>query len=296
MDLNRLNLFLNVAREGSISRASAKVFLSQPALSLQIQALESELNIQLFERHNRGLILTDEGKTLFERAKILVEWEEETLLALQDQAEPKGTLKIGTYTTISSYLLPGKLKPFFEAYPGIELNYDYCSVEDALIKLKARELDMIIMSEIPDLNDLIKIPLLKDKLVLVSSINNKKIPKKISPAELSQFPFLTYPHKFDYCYREIDKKLGKHLSKAPRPIVSESFDTLKQSLLHDLGISFMPHYLITKELEEKKLKQIELSGINLPIQFFLVLRPEYTRSARIRVLKEFLCQNLSATV
>lgn len=288
MDLNRLSLFLKVAEAGSLSKASAKAFLSQPALSLQIQALEEELKLKLFERHNRGLILTEEGRLLFERAKLLMDWEEETLSILEDQKKPAGLVRIGTYTTISSYLLPSRLHSFLHAYPDIELNYDYSSMDAAIEKVKRRELDMLIMSEVPDQDSLIKIPLSRDKLVLVASGKNKVIPAKLTPSELGEVRFLTYPHKFDYCYREIEKKLGRYLEKAARPITSESFDTLKQSLIHDLGIGFMPRYLIERELADKTLREIELKGIQLPIQFWMVLRPDFIRSHKLRVLKEHL--------
>jgi LysR family nitrogen assimilation transcriptional regulator len=208
MNLNRIQLFIKVAEAGSISRAAPKVFLSQPALSLQIQALEEELKVRLFDRHNRGLVLTEEGKLLYERAGILAEWEEETLNILENQKKPAGIIRIGTYTTISSYLLPAKLKPFLDTYPEIELYYEYCSVDDAIEKLKLRELDMIIMSEIPAVDTLIKVPMAKDKLILVASGKNKFVPSRISPSELAGYRFLTYPHKYDYCSGEIESRRG----------------------------------------------------------------------------------------
>lgn len=287
MNLSRIQYFLKVAELGSISKACSHVFLSQPALTLQIQALEEELGMKLFERHNRGLTLTSSGELLYQRAATLINWQQETLEELNREKLPKGTIRIGTYTTASSYLLPEMLKEFFKSFPEINIEYDYSSVEESINKLKRLEADCLIMSEVPEVEGLKKIPLRSDKLVLVASSRNKKVPAKITPKELENYAFLKYPHKFDYCYREVERKLGKYLAKAPTPVTSESFDTLKQSLLADLGISFMPKYLIEKELQDKTLRTIELSGISLPIQFYLVVKEEDRLSRRVEVLRDF---------
>ncbi len=288
MNLTRIPYFLKVAELGSISKAAPLVFLSQPALTLQIQALELELGLKLFERMHRGLKLTAQGERLYQRAKLLHDWERETMSALEEESRPTGVLKIGTYTTASSYLLTPKLKAFFLEYPQLSIHYDYSNVESAIDKLKAFELDCLIMSEVPEIDGLKKIPLLHDELVLVAAGKNKSVPTRLAPKDLANFPFLAYPHKFDFCYREVERKLGKHLAKASTPIISESFDTLKQSLLHDLGISFMPRYLIERELRDRTLRIVELSGIHIPIQFFFVVNAFTKMNARTRALKEFL--------
>lgn len=288
MNLTRIYYFLKVAELGSVSKASAQVFLSQPALSLQIQALEEELGLKLFERHNRGLILTSQGHVLYQRSKALVEWEKETIEQLQNEDLPRGVIRIGTYTTASSYLLPNRLKKFFTQYPNISLEYDYANIETAIEKLKKLELDCLIMSEVPEIDGIHKYLFKSDELVLVASSKNKKTPGKITPKDLAHYSFLKYPHKFDHCYREIERKLGKYLHQAPCPITSESFDTLKQSLLADLGISFMPHYLVEKEIKDKSLRVIELSGISLPIQFYFVVKANSKLNSRVKAFKDFL--------
>lgn len=288
MNLTRIPYFLKVAELGSISKATSEVFLSQPALTLQIQALEEELGFALFERHNRGLTLTAQGERLYERAKLLREWQRETSALLEAEDRLQGTIKIGTYTTASSYLLAPWLKKFFKDHPEISIEYDYGSVEAAIQKLKKLDLDCLIMSEIPEIEGLKKIPLAQDQLLLVASSKNKEVPARLTPRELANYPFLAYPHKFDFCYREVERKLGKYLALAPTPIISESFDTLKQSLLQDIGITFMPKYLIERELKEKVLRPIEVTGLHLPIQFYFVIRANSKLSGRVTALQNFL--------
>jgi len=271
VDLNKIKYFQVVASTLNISKACQLVHLSQPALSLQIKGLEVEIGVKLFERSNRGLILTEEGAKLLEQANLLIDWQRETKDILFDLNQASGNLKIGTYTTASSYLLSPILDSFFKSYNDINIAYNYSSTDEIIEKIKKLELDCAVISEVPDDQGITKIPFYQNELVLAASSKNK-IPSKIKPSEISDYPFLSYPLRLDYCYKEVERKIGKYLKKSRIRIESESFDTLKQSLLSNLGITFMPRYLIENELKMKKLKIIYIHGLSLPIQFSLVIK------------------------
>ena len=284
MDLNKIKHFQAVAKTLNISKACKFVHLSQPALSLSIQSLEHDLGIRLFERNNRGLILTEEGRKLFERSQLLLDWESETEDIINDLNRPKGSISIGTYTTGSSYLITPRLNNFLKQYPEININYDYSDTDEIINKIKNLELDCAIISEVPDDLGIEKIPFFSNELLLVAS-DKYKISNKINPSELSQYDFLSYPLRSDYCYREIDKKVGKFIKNIK--ITSTSFDTLKQSLLHGLGITFMPEYLITNELKNKKLRKIEIKGLKLPIQFSFITKKDRKLPKKVEVFKNY---------
>lgn len=288
MDLSKLLTFKAVADTGSISAATARVHLSQPALSLQLQALEHELGLKLFERSNRGLILTEEGELLKSRVILLEEWISETNDLLSGLKSYSGKLNIGTYTTASSYLLSPKLPIFFKKYPAIEISYSYLSSDEIIRKVKNLELDCAILSDLPEDDGIELLPFFQNELILVCSAKNKTIPSELTKEDLASYPFLSYPLKNDYCYREVDRKFGKYIKSAPKPIESESFDTLKQSLINDIGISFMPEYLIKQDLQEKKLRQIKLKAPALPVKFSMITRKGKILSKKMEAFKEFL--------
>lgn len=291
MDIAKILSFKAVADAGSISGACSKVHLSQPALSLQIQALEYELGIKLFERHNRGLLLTEEGEALRSRAVMLEEWLSETNSMLAGLKSHEGKIRIGTYTTASSYLLAPKLSAFFSKYPKIEISYQYLTTEEILRKVKNLELDCAVISEVPADDGIDIEPFFDNELILVASSKNKIIPNELTKEELALYPFLSYPLRFDYCYREVDKRFGKYLKSAPMPIESESFDTLKQSLLNDLGMTFMPEYLVKHELKDKKLRKIKIKSPDLPIRFSIITKKDRKLPPRLEVFREFLKNN-----
>lgn len=287
MDLNKIKYFQAVASTLNISKACKLVHLSQPALSLQIQSLENDLGFKLFERNNRGLILTEEGDKLFERSQLLIEWIKETQDTINDLNEPKGKVTVGTYTTASSYLITPKLKPFMNKYNDISISYDYSDTDSIITKIKNLELDCAIISEVPNDPGIEKLPFFNNELILVAH-KDRKIPKVITPSQLTEIDFLSYPLRLDYCYMEVERKLGKYLKKSNNIIESTSFDTLKQSLLADLGITFMPEYLITNQLKSKIIKPIHIKGIKLPIQFSFITKKERRLPKRIQVFKDYL--------
>lgn len=286
MDLNKFRYFQAVATTLNVSKAAKLVHLSQPALSLQIKSLEQELGLKLFERNNRGLILTEEGKKLFERSQLLRDWEKETKDTLNELNEPQGKVSIGTYTTASSYLITPRLKPFLQNFNQISITYDYSDTDTIISKVKNLELDCAIISEVPDDFGIEKTPFLNSKLILVSH-RDRKFLKEITPSQLSQIDFLSYPLRLDYCYMEVERKLGKFLKKSNNIIESTSFDTLKQSLLANLGISFMPEYLIKDELNSKILIPTKIKGVKLPIQFSFITKKGRKLPRRVQEFKNY---------
>ncbi len=287
MDLNKIKYFHAVANTLNISKASKLVHLSQPALSIQIQNLEHELDLKLFSRTNRGLALTEEGKKLLISANELIRWQQTTLENINELKNISGCIKIGSYTTASSYLLPSLIAPFLKKHPEVKISYDYSDTDIIIEKIKNLELDCAIISEAPKTTGLSIKQFFSSELILVAA-KKRKIPKKLSAKDIEDYPFLSYPLRRDYCYRMVEKKVGKHLAKTNVAIESTSFDTLKHSLLEDIGITFMPRYLIEKELNSGLIKEIQLKGLKLPIEFSIVTKKDKKISNRVKMLIDYI--------
>lgn len=122
MDIDQMRGFLETARERSFTRAAEKLFLTQPAVSLQIKALETELGTPLFERRGKRVLLTQAGQVLFLRAEEilnLVARAQQDIAALDDLKA--GRLCIGTSDTNCAYVLPPVIQAFRAAYPGVDI-------------------------------------------------------------------------------------------------------------------------------------------------------------------------------
>ena len=152
--LKQLRAFCHAARTGSVSAAADKIFLSQPTVSLQIQALEREFDTVLFERRGPKIRLTPEGQLLFEMAAPLVEGMDRLhdAFAVQCGRVDQGVLNIAAGESTILYILPEPVRSFVQQYPGIELKLHNVTGRDGLAMLRADEADLAVGSlmEVPD--------------------------------------------------------------------------------------------------------------------------------------------------
>jgi DNA-binding transcriptional LysR family regulator len=154
MDWDKLRIFHAVASAGSFTHAGQTLGLSQSAVSRQISALEEEISTPLFQRHARGLTLTDEGELLYGAvADVLsrLAAAEEQLKNIHDS--PRGTLKITSSHGIGAYWLLPRMKEFLKEYPEIEI---HLLMDDHELDLSQREADLAIRMRAPVQADLIQ--------------------------------------------------------------------------------------------------------------------------------------------
>jgi len=131
MDTTLLRAFLETADAGSLSRAARSLELSQPSLTGQIQRLEQHLATALFDRHGRGVTLTEAGKALYPRARRILDAVRETEDAMRrEAAEGAGTLSVGAIPTVAPYVLPAAIQRLRARHAAmrVELREDYSAV------------------------------------------------------------------------------------------------------------------------------------------------------------------------
>lgn len=122
LNLSFLQSFLAVASSGSFTVAAKKLFITQPAVSQHVNALEKELGVKLFMRRGRGIVLTDEGRFLQKKTEELMKTLEDVQASLQDKNElRRGKIRLGV-TELPVYLLPPVLLEFKKRYPGVEIS------------------------------------------------------------------------------------------------------------------------------------------------------------------------------
>ena len=154
MDWDKLRIFHAVASAGSFTHAGQMLTLSQSAVSRQISALEDEISTPLFQRHARGLTLTDEGELLYGAVSDVLNRLADVEEALKNvQEAPRGTLKVTSSHGIGTYWLLPKLEEFLKDCPEVEL---HLVMEDRELDLAQREADLAIRMRAPVQADLIQ--------------------------------------------------------------------------------------------------------------------------------------------
>jgi len=197
MELQELKGFIAVARNGSFSTAAEKTFRTQPAISLQIQSLENELGVKLFDRISpRKLELTEEGRKLLELASPVMDNYEALKPRFNEEIgkKLKGSIRIATHTSVMSFILPGVIKKFKKKYPECELSIINRGRKEILAMLSNGEIDLGITSlkSIPKNIDYRSFA--EYKRVLICSKKHPLSQKKtITLKDLSEYPLILSP-------------------------------------------------------------------------------------------------------
>lgn len=193
MDLRVLRYFLTVAREGSITRAAERLFLTQPTLSKQLQDLESELGCRLFDRGGRRITLTEEGLLLRRRAEELLALAERTRLELSKTEDTlSGTVSIGGGETEAMRFIGRAAHALLKRHPQLRLHLHSGNAEDIKARLEQGTLDFGLFIEPTELNryDVLRLPAWDSWGLLVRTDHPLASHAAVTPKDLAGLPLL----------------------------------------------------------------------------------------------------------
>ncbi len=278
MDFDQLITFLEVARQGSFSRAGEKVFRSQSAVSAQIRQLEQEYGDRLLDRSGKTVKLTPAGQIFYEYALRLKSLRDESLVAVADHGQtPRGTLMVGANEATCLYVLPEVFAEYCHRYPDVQIsiyrNFTYKIVE----KLENGSLDVGILS-LPVQSPSLKIqPIFRDRLMLMVSPQNPLAKLKSAPvSELVKYPLLL--PKTGHTRRLLDKLFREYNTELKVRMELPSIGMIKSFVAADLGVSLISASFARDEVATGRVKLIELEGAELWRELGLAYRRDRTLS------------------
>ena len=286
MDWDKLRIFHAVADAGSFTHAGHELALSQSAVSRQISALETDLNVPLFHRHARGLILTEQGEVLYRTAHDVFTKLAAAKTRLMDSKEkPSGELRITTTVGLGSVWLTPRIKEFTELYPQISVTL---LLEDRELDLSMREADVAIRLRRPTQPDLIQRKLfVVHHHVYASTDYIKKygIPKSID--DLDKHKILTFGQAPGYLTTINWLERAGRAEDNPRPValrVNNAYG-LRRAVQAGVGIASLADYIVAAD---SNLVQIDLP-IELPeFDSYFVYPEELKTVARVQVFRDFV--------
>jgi DNA-binding transcriptional LysR family regulator len=258
--LSQVEGFVEVARQGNLSRAAATLFVTQPALTARLQSLEQELGGELFVRSRRGMELTDLGRAFLPYA-------ERALVSLRDGSElvsdlrrgGAGELRLGAAPAVSTYVLPGLLVRFTERYPNVRLVVRTGHSEEILEMALRNEIEIGLVRELR--HPLIESrPLYEDDVVLVAhpthpfAASGSIRVERIGEARLILFDRTS-------SYYDLTNAMFRAAGVSPRGVMElDNIDAAKQMVGHGLGIALLPHTAVAGELRDGRLVAITIAG------------------------------------
>ncbi len=287
MDWDKLRIFHEAAEAGSFTHAGEKLNMSQSAVSRQVSALEAELNVTLFNRHARGLKLTEQGEMLYRTAHEVFQKLQTTQTKLADsKTKPFGDLRVTTTVALGSSWLAPRIGEFIELYPDIrvELMLEYDQLD-----LTMREADVGIWLKAPTQGDLIQRRLFTVHIHVYASSGYLKrfgLPKDL--ADLDNHRILTFGGVAPLQIREINwlETAGLEGNEKRDPVLRvNNLYALKRACQRGLGLAILPDYMAR---EETDLVQV-LTDVELPEFETYFIYPEGSReSKRVNVFRDFL--------
>jgi DNA-binding transcriptional LysR family regulator len=270
-------VFMEVARLLSFTKASQTFFLSQSAISKQIKSLEAYYKTGLFERHGTSVSLTAAGKLLYEKlqqATLLQQELNQAMHELNESFLPPTKLAIGASTTISLYVLPPVLSAFLHQYPTIQigaLNRNSTNIQKALLE---HEIDVGIVESENRLNTLSYIPFMTDEVIAVCSARSSLQTRTLSLDDLLTTP-MALREAGSGTLAAVETALKKHgvdLSGLQIRIRLGGTEALKNFVLADTCLSFLPRLAIQNELERGTLVEVPIAGLSIQRRFHFIQR------------------------
>jgi DNA-binding transcriptional LysR family regulator len=267
MENFRLKVFRTVADEASFRRAAERLHLSQPAVSQQVQALEAELGVALFDRSKGRVRLTEAGAALLPYARKGARLAEEALAALDiPRGETAGTLRIGASLTVAQYILPRMLAGFRELHPRVELAVTSGNTENILAALDGSDIDVGIIEGPSSSRAVFRQRILEDRLVLIVGRKYPWPEKAPIPLRgLTQVPLLMR-ERGSGSRRVVElalRRAGLRLKELRVAMDLDSIVAIISAVEAGLGAGFVSEWAIRKEIRLGTVRVIPVEGLDI---------------------------------
>ena len=287
MDWDKLKVFHAVAEAGSFTRATVNLNLSQSAISRQIQSLEQNLKVQLFERHARGLTLTENGEYVFKTAHEVISKLKEVETSLGDQKnKPTGKLTITTVRSFGTHWLTPRIREFMQINPEIEVELIF---DDKELDLSTRQADIGIFMRRPKQLNYIQRKLVDIKYHIYGStkyLEKYGIPKTLN--DLNKHRFISFGKGAPSPVFNPDwaLKLGIKDNKKRKSIMKvNSVMGLLLAVESGVGLAALPDYLVFQSQNVIKV----LPKLEGPITEAHFVYPQSLKNvARVQVFRNFI--------
>lgn len=290
MTIKLMHIFLTVCECGNnITKASKKLYMTQPAVSVAIQEIEKYFGIVLFDRIGKRLYLTEAGREFREYVM--------RILALCDDMEKgfrnwnlTGTIRVGASITIGSQFMPSYVETFLKLNPGADVRVLIAPSDRLEEKLIGNELDLALVESFLHHENMIAEPFMEDSLVVITPAREPFYPGQVMSREnfLGQNFLLREPRSGA---RELFEKVLAANEMHVEPVWEGiSTTALVNAVIKGLGISVLPKRMVAGAIQKGSVYTAEVEGLEFQREFYVV----YHKDKRLtKLLKDFieLCRN-----
>ncbi|WP_409342205.1 LysR family transcriptional regulator [Paenibacillus sp. MBLB4367] len=265
MNMAKLQTFITLAECLNFTEAAEQLFCSQPSVSMQIQSLEHDLGVPLFDRIGKKLYLTKQGEQFKPYAEQMIH----TLQAAKEHLQQLddlscGNLAFGASNFVGVYLLPSVLGVYNRMHPGIKINMNIASSTLLWQQLESNKLEFLVLSDqIPiDEARFEATAFARDELILIMPPGHRLAQQeRCTVQELEQETIIVKPRK-SATRSFLEQKFAERGVTFPREIEFNQLEAIKQGVVHGLGVSIVSKFAVKQELAGGLLACVPIEGLS----------------------------------
>lgn len=289
VNFNQLRAFWEVARRNSFSKAAQSLFVTQPAVSSQIRALEQSMNLKLFRKRGRQVVLTEAGSELFQYAQRLFELEREIeAVVTQMHKLERGVLKVATTKTYARYLMPSIMTRFHAAHPGVKIVLEEGSSLEMCRSLLELRNELGVLAKVEETRRIRFIPFRNERIVLFTPPSHAFAARgAISFSELEGQPVIM-KEKGSGTHALVTECFARR-NMVPNVLVETSnVEFIKDMVSKGEGISFLVEQAVQEDARKGLLSIVPLLDEEMELPVFIAVREADKLSPAARAFLEIL--------
>jgi DNA-binding transcriptional LysR family regulator len=287
VNINHLKAFIKVIDTKSYQEAARILAVSQPAITLRIQALEEHFQTKLIKRSSEGISLTNKGDYVYrEIVSIVGKWDQLEAYFKSDQ--PSGRLALGASTIPSEYLLPDLLKRFREEFTEVHFSMSVAGTKEVYKWLLNRSVDMIVTGKPEDNGGMESVPLYNDNLKVIIPLNSDQPISSFS--DLLSYDWIVRDKYSDTrkAFQEALNKKGFSFNDLHVSCQMGSTEAVIAAVEAGLGISIISKLAADRAEKHKRIKAIDLEDFQINRSFYLSYLKENKHEPTITAFLSFL--------
>jgi DNA-binding transcriptional LysR family regulator len=294
--LRQLQVFESVARNLNHSRAAAELYLSQPAVSMQIKQAENAVGLPLFEQVGKKIHLTAAGNELLNYARSMLQLMLE-MESVFDQMKglERGQLSIAVVST-ANYFMPQLLAKFIQAHPKIQVSLSVANRDAVIRQLTENSADLAIMGQPPAGTEMRADAFMQNPLVVIAAPGHPLAhTKKIQPNQLASETFLLR-ERGSGTRGVVERFFASHNLALPAHMEMDTNEAIKQSVQAGIGIGIISQHGIELELETNRLVVLDVDHFPIVRHWYIVHRKDKRPSTAAQEFERFLLEESQGLV
>jgi DNA-binding transcriptional LysR family regulator len=288
MDLAALQVFQTVAREQSFSRAAEKLYRTQPAVSISVRKLEDWVGQPLFVRGSGARTLTDAGTLLLEYADRMLNLREEIRKGMKElRGLERGEVNVGVNESSIHALLPA-LDRFRRSHPGIHIRVHRVFSRDVPREVVKHQLDMGVISYVPEESELAAVEFYRDVLALVVWPGHPLAARReVAISALGKETFVAHIVESPYRHRVI-QLFARHRVPLRMDIELPTIESIKRFVEMKKGVAIVPRMCVEQEIARGSLRELRLRQLRVARRLYLIYRQDRPLNAAAQALADIL--------